>query len=364
MVHTIKFSEFDDLNLNNQTNTMVGISDPTGGSNIKTDFTTAWTTTGRPTMAYEGLQGYNSTLGVPEYWDGFGWIQLSGGGGSVVQINTGTGLTGGPITTAGTISFAQIAAMSLWANVTGSLATPAVVPLTDFLLSANNLDDLTDTQLARFNLFLAADTGNPGQVLTSNGVIDPPTWEDAVGGNVGFGNINELAYYQAAGNSVDGLTTHPLGVLVTDASGVPSISSGGQIPGTTTNNNANAGNIGEAVDATRLYASSLSMTSTVPINVVSVLLQPGDWQVSGNVFIDPSISATSYSGAISVTSASYPDNCFLTGSSGISFTDNGFSTSTIRVSTNITITVYLVASATFASGTCIVCGYMLARRMR
>jgi len=286
MVNTIKFSQFDPINLNNLTNTMVGTTDPSGGSNIKTDFTTAWTTTTRPMFPYEGLQGYNATLGVPEYWDGLAWVPLAGGtgGGGITQINTGTGLTGGPITTTGTVSFADIAAMSLWANVTGAVAVPTVVPLSDFLLSSNNLSELTNLSNARTNLFLSATTGTAGQILTSNGAVIAPTWQDVGAGTVGIGNINEIAHYPVTGTSVTGLPTQNLGVLVTDATGVPSISAGGQIPGTTTNNVANAGNIGEVVESA--YSSGIIMT--VP-NVVSTLasisLAPGDYDVWGNFSI-------------------------------------------------------------------------------
>lgn len=51
--------------------------------------------------------------------------------GSVTNVATGTGLTGGPIVTTGTISFAPIAAHSFWANITGSTAVPTVIPFTD-----------------------------------------------------------------------------------------------------------------------------------------------------------------------------------------------------------------------------------------
>lgn len=51
------------------------------------------------------------------------------GMGTVLEVDTGTGLTGGPITTTGTISFADIAANSLWVNNTGGIAVPTVTSL-------------------------------------------------------------------------------------------------------------------------------------------------------------------------------------------------------------------------------------------
>ena len=54
-------------------------------------------------------------------------------GGTVTQINTGLGLTGGPITEAGTISFAPMNANSFWGNITGSVALPTQVSTSYFI---------------------------------------------------------------------------------------------------------------------------------------------------------------------------------------------------------------------------------------
>src|SRR5579863_5415374 len=56
--------------------------------------------------------------------------------GSVTSVGSGTGLTGGPITSTGVLSFAPIAAHSFWANITGSTAVPTVQPLSSFVPSA------------------------------------------------------------------------------------------------------------------------------------------------------------------------------------------------------------------------------------
>ncbi len=59
------------------------------------------------------------------------------GTGSVTSVGSGTGLTGGAITTTGTLSFAAIAAHSLWANVTGGSAVPTEVLTSTFLQTIN-----------------------------------------------------------------------------------------------------------------------------------------------------------------------------------------------------------------------------------
>ncbi len=76
MVTTVKFSDFATANLNTSTNTLVGLSTPGGGINVKTPKTPSWTTGARPATPYAGLQGYNTTANKIEYWNGSAWIQL------------------------------------------------------------------------------------------------------------------------------------------------------------------------------------------------------------------------------------------------------------------------------------------------
>lgn len=70
-----------------------------------------------------------------------------------------------------------------------------------------------------------ASVGTLGQVLTSNGSGALPTFQNVPSsGTVNSGNINELAWYQNTGTAISGLPTANSSVLVTDALGVPSIS--------------------------------------------------------------------------------------------------------------------------------------------
>jgi len=65
-------------------------------------------TTGQRPAGVVGKMRYNSTDGAYEGYSGGTWRQFSLSGG-VTQVNTGTGLTGGPITGVGTISLANTA---------------------------------------------------------------------------------------------------------------------------------------------------------------------------------------------------------------------------------------------------------------
>lgn len=75
MVNTLKFSQFTDVDLNSETNEMVGFD---GAANIKAEKVTRWTTAGRPSAPFDGLMGYNTDLAQWEYYDATAadWLQF------------------------------------------------------------------------------------------------------------------------------------------------------------------------------------------------------------------------------------------------------------------------------------------------
>ena len=143
----------------------------------------------------------------------------------------------------------------------------------------------------------------------------------------------------------------------------------GDIAGTTTNDNAPAGNVGEFKSSTVPFASAISLSSTTSANVTTLSLTAGDYDVWGNVFINFGGSATSSIGWISTTSASLPDPLIRseTNNNGGIATGGGNYTQTIpqaRFSLAITTTLYLSAQATFSTSTATACGGIYARRVR
>lgn len=65
-----------------------------------------------PVSASEGQVIFNTASGLPKYYDGSSWVDWGGSSGTVTSISTGEGLTGGPITSSGTISLKNNAAFT------------------------------------------------------------------------------------------------------------------------------------------------------------------------------------------------------------------------------------------------------------
>jgi hypothetical protein len=142
------------------------------------------------------------------------------------------------------------------------------------------------------------------------------------------------------------------------------------IVGTTTNNNANVGAVGEYVSAVVVSGSAVPLTNGVPANVTSISLTAGDWDVRGDVSIQPGATtpvSVAQSG-INTVSATIPQvgvgprfylPVALPTGAGITM-----SLASFRVSVAATTTVYLVALAAFTVSTCVAYGYIGARRIR
>lgn len=144
----------------------------------------------------------------------------------------------------------------------------------------------------------------------------------------------------------------------------------GQLPGTSTNDSASAGKIGEYITATNAFPGT-SLTTGTPLDVTSISLTAGDWDVVGTVGFSPNgaTTATSYIGWISATSATLPG-----APNGGAFFNLNFPfsaphslvmpTGKIRISLSATTTIYLSAQATFAVNTNSAYGFIGARRVR
>ena len=301
-------------------------------------------------------------------------------------------------------------------NVIGGLATAASAVLTTVSSVPTWASDLSvalgGTGAATFTAYsvICAGTtatgafqnvsgvGLSGQALVSNGASALPTWQNVSGsGTINSGTVNELAYYTGSGTTVGPISTANNGVLVTNGSGVPSISttlpSGlsatsmtmvtptlgaatatsitfspttGGIVGTTTNDSAGAGKVGQYVSSNVLAGSAVNLSNTTPADITSISLSAGDWDVTGNILFIASVTGSStYQLWANTVSATAPDeslqNTIL--ETGSFTSGSGTNIPPLRVSAAAPVTVYLSAIASF-SGTASGCGGIYARRVR
>lgn len=139
------------------------------------------------------------------------------------------------------------------------------------------------------------------------------------------------------------------------------------IKGTATNDNTQAGSVGEYITGT---TGLVSLTTSTPFNAASVSLTAGDWDVVGTVSFVPAGSTTVsiVQTGISTTSATFP--AANTGGYVLStapFTTGGLqiqNSPVVRLSLASTTTVYLVGQLGFGTSTAQGEGFIRARRVR
>lgn len=235
----------------------------------------------------------------------------------------------------------------------GQVANAASVLLTLAQFAAT-----TSAQLAGV---ISDETGSGALVFGTNPTISGAT---TTGGSInntpiGATTANTGAFTTLAAS---GLTNANGGLVVVGGTVVDQTAG---IVGTTTNNNANAGSVGEFVSNT---GAGVALTSAVTANATSISLTAGDWDVSGSIQFVPAGTTTiaGIASGISTTSATLggvgsfnsTQATHTTGASQIQ------STPVLRLSLAATTTVYLVANSTFGVSTMSVNSLIRARRVR
>lgn len=146
---------------------------------------------------------------------------------------------------------------------------------------------------------------------------------------------------------------------------------------TQTNDEAPAGAIGEYKSAIKASTSPVTETTNTPIDVITLALTAGDWDVSGVVNRSlTGVTATRYAAAISPTADTIPAQA---GGSGVAADSvvvqfatfgetvtGGYTTlvGPVRVSLASPATIHLVAADLFSAGTLTLNGSLRARRVR
>lgn len=297
---------------------------------------------------------------------------------------TGAGTYGFQSTTNGITlgNLAQAAANTVLANANGSMANVAAFSMPSCSASGNNLQwtsgtgftcatgyALTGNPLSQFAATTSAqllgvisdETGTGSLVFGTSPTIGTPTINTPT---ISGGTIN---------NASVGAITPSTGAFTTlSATGAITPSQTNGIVGTTTNNNANAGSVGEFPAPTNLTA--VSLTTNVNANCSSVSLTAGDWDVQG-VIVFKTAAGTFINGifaSIGTTSATFgPEGTivnitFNASASGAptSGATERLATPVVRVSIASTTTVFLVGQSIFTTSTATCDGYLRARRIR
>lgn len=196
-----------------------------------------------------------------------------------------------------------------------------------------------------------ASPGAAGQMLLSAGATSNPF----------FGN-NATIIAGTIDNTPIGATTPAAGkftTVIATSTITPSSTAG--IVGTTTNDNANTGSVGEFLTTA---GGSVAATTSVPLNATSVALTAGDWDVWGACQFTPAGTISLFLTGVSTVSNTRPSG--VGGEQVLSFSTTAgqvLASPVQRVSLASSGTAYLVVMATFTA-TLNVQGTIYARRVR
>ncbi len=144
----------------------------------------------------------------------------------------------------------------------------------------------------------------------------------------------------------------------------------GQRHGTITNDSAAAGNVGEEIISIITPGAPIgTFTDQIAKDITSILLTPGDWDVSGCVhWIKGGVTSLSAGGGIHTISNTMPGEYGLRAFEvlGDIYSESGMSVviPPYRVSVAANTTYYLVGVIDITAGTPTACGHIRARRIR
>lgn len=173
----------------------------------------------------------------------------------------------------------------------------------------------------------------------------------------------------ASGSTGDITLSLPQSIATTSAVQFGSVSfsntATGGVVGTTTNDSASTGYVGEAQESNIPLASAISILNSTPKTLTSISLTAGDWDVTGSIIFLPTGNMSSALAGISLTNNVLPDPSRYTQVSTAAINGNqGLIAPATRISIASTTTVYIVGQCTFTTGAATFAGTIKARRVR
>lgn len=140
---------------------------------------------------------------------------------------------------------------------------------------------------------------------------------------------------------------------------------------------AGTGGVGEVLSSVIISSSAVSVTSATPVNITTLALTAGDWELSWTAFIQPAAgtAVTIMQAGIGTATATLPVLTLATPLAFGSFVQASatpgsgtipisLSSGSIQVNISSTTTYYLVTSDTFSASTLTAYGWLKARRVR
>lgn len=143
----------------------------------------------------------------------------------------------------------------------------------------------------------------------------------------------------------------------------------GQIPGTQTNDNAAAGNIGEFIESVVTDASGgVPASNGISANLTSIALTPGDWDVCASMVTNPAGTTvtTTVEFGVSLVSNTLPavERRYQNDTASTAGHRFGGDVANQRFSLSANTTLYAVFNVSFNTSTLAVDGFINARRRR
>lgn len=185
-------------------------------------------------------------------------------------------------------------------------------------------------------------------------------------GNATLGATGSLPITKGGTGAADAATARAnMGAAASGSNGDITALTGlsGGISGRTDGAAAAAGVVGEVLSAAT--AAAVSVTSGTPLNVLSLSLPAGEYELESALLVTNSGNVTALSFGVSSTSAVLPSSWYDLYSITTTLAAGNSSRQGMsrRLRLSATTTVYLVAQATF-TGTCTAQGYIRAMRVR
>ena len=338
------------------------------------------------------------------------YINFSYGGTAKAYIGLNSGLLGNASNDLLVYSVADSVKVYAAAGLVGtftstginSTAIGATTPGTGAFTTLSSTDNITFTKSVNGELLLTGTNSNAGTgASTITRLSNGTTWAELSHNGTGYttsgfyrqdgtylyGNgaggitlvtgANQPIYFAVAGSAVGqvtatGINSTNIGATTPGTGAFTTLSSSSTtaLKGTTTNDSASAGNIGEYVTATVLTGSAVSLTTATAADITSISLTAGDWDVEGCVVASPAGGTTlarieGWTSSTSATQPTIPNNGgFAKLVTTFTAADQALPVGRQRFSLSGTTTVYLSIYTAFIGSTCAAYGFISARRAR